>query len=377
MKNKIIIKKPRIIKKPLINKNTLIFPILYNNEKYDIYIDYYNLPKNISINLASEGIVALFYTISLYNNLNFEVFPEIDSSLLNNLSKIQPYFLNVDQQQNFIKEKCKFHNIVKKRKKIVNKKKTILPCTGGADSTSSIIKYKREIGACLFVLGFDIKMDKADQEWIDIVINNTKEVMNKCLGNKIPLIVVETNLWDVLIYQIQKTYNINCGIPNYAQGASVSAIIYPLSNNFNKLIMSGPGVGKKYKKYMKSMYRSEMEKLYSSSFFKIKVDDDLCRQDKIKYIHQKVPAALKNLRICTKWNKYGGLNCQQCSKCIQTGLICNLLGIAKDTSLKELTEKEIDEYYQDYTARITKSGGDKYTFLRQIDDLYKKYKKNI
>lgn len=376
MEKTFIIKKPKIIKKPLINKNTLLFPIQYSEDTYNIYMDYYNLPESISISKTAEGIISLFYIISLYNNLNLEVYANTDNSLIKNLINIQSYFSSADQNKNFLKENCIFHNITKSRKKkFFDKRKTIVTATGGADSTSSMIKYRKEIGACLFVLGFDIKMDKTDQAWIDIVINNTKEVMNKCLGKKIPLIVTETNLWDVLIYQIQKKYNINCGIPTYAQGASVSAIIYPLTQNFNKLIMSGPGVGKKYKKYMKSMYRSDMERLYSSNSLKIRVDDNLCRQDKIKYIHKKVPSALKNLRICTKWNKYGGLNCQKCQKCIQTGLICNLLGIAKDTSLKELTKDEIEKYYQDYTALISKNGGDKYTFLRQIDDLYLIYKK--
>ena len=150
--------------------------------------------------------------------------------------------------------------------------------------------------------------------------------------------------------------------------------MYPLSNHYKNTIMPGPGVGNKYRKYMTSLYRCDMEELFSSEFFKIKVDDELCRQDKIKYIYDNVPCALKNLRICTKWNGFDkSLNCHKCQKCIQTTLICNLLGIAKETSLKELSESEIEDYYNLYKNKINKSG-DKYTYLRQINDLYFNYK---
>ena len=100
MKDTFVIEKPRLIKKPIINKNTLLFPIQYSEEKYDIYIDYYNLPNSISISKTSEGIVALFYVISLYNNLNLEVYAKTDTSLIQNLNKIQPYFSKINQNKN-------------------------------------------------------------------------------------------------------------------------------------------------------------------------------------------------------------------------------------------------------------------------------------
>ena len=65
---------------------------------------------------------------------------------------------------------------------------------------------------------------------------------------------------------LKKNHKIDCGIPNYAQGASTCEIVYPLVDTSSNFIMSGPGIGDKYKSYMKAVNRSELE---------VKVDDNL------------------------------------------------------------------------------------------------------
>ena len=198
-----------IIKPPKMKEDSIIYPIHFCDNEYEIYVKYTNLPEGVSISDKSEGIVAMFFIICLYNNevrnmnLRLKVHAKTDISLIERLNKLHGYFPNANK--NFLNDNCEFLNITKTTDKI-EKRKSIITSTGGVDSTCSIIKHKEEIGACLFVLGFDISMrpNKTNKFWTDWVLNNTRDVMNKCLSNKIPLIVAKTNLWDKLIYEIQK-----------------------------------------------------------------------------------------------------------------------------------------------------------------------------
>ena len=182
-------------------------------------------------------------------------------------------------------------------------------------------------------------MDKTNKEWVDICINNLKDIMKTTVPPNTKLIICQTNMWDLLIYDIQKKYNIDCGIPNFAQGASTCSIIYPLANYFGKFVMSGPGIGDNYNKYMTAINRSELEIYFSSDKLDVIVDDDMSRHEKLIYINKNNPEILKNLRICCKWNSYGGLNCNKCEKCLRTILITNLLKINNLTTFPNLNYK--------------------------------------
>ena len=353
------------LKSIIINNTKILYNVSYNTSNYTFFVNYYNL-HNIKLNGYSEGIVSLLFIICLNNNIRFSVNKNISihQSLIENLEKLE---LKMNKK-GFVKNMCMFNNI---NTNLLDKNNLgiIIPATGGVDSSSSIIKYRESIDVCIFILGYDIKMDKTDKKWIDICINNLKKTMGICLKSTTKLLICETNIWDILIYDIQKNHKIDCGIPNYAQGASTCAIVYPLADSFSKFIMSGPGIGDKYKTYMKAINRSELEEYFSSDILEVKVDDNLSRHEKINFIYKNYPEILKNLRICCKWNSYGGLNCNECEKCLRTILICNLLELSHLTTFPKLSIQDIDKLYNKFNISLTKTN-DRYTYLRQLEDLY-------
>ena len=126
---------------------------------------------------------------------------------------------------------------------------------------------------------------------------------------------------------------------------------------------------------MKGINRSELEEYFSSDLLQVKVDDNLARHEKIQYIHKYSPDILQNLRICCKWNSDGGLNCNKCEKCLRTILICNMLGLSELTTFPKLALKDINKLYNNYSITLKKTN-DRYTYLRQLNDLYSVFIKN-
>lgn len=349
------------IKNPIINNNKVIYPIFVNNIDYSVFFEY---PKNENIKAHSEGIVAVFYSIAKYNNIELKVDPKVNKSFKKSIMKINnkiAKFKNIKTKDKFITQTYSRINGLREKISANKMKLVVCPFTGGIDSLYSALKYKNEITHFFYIVGCDINYEKSNQKWIDFNINHIKFMIQKYFDNK-PLIIIKSNLV-INIHKILKEQHINTEWTYLCNGFGLFSSVINL-DKFYKIIIPGPGSGNgKYLNLSRHIVYNSFKEKGSTSFLKI-VQSDNTRPEKIKYIYKYNPKIFNHIRICTNWGHSKNMNCLVCNKCIRTALILNLLKIPNH-NLLQLSISDIKK-------EIDKKEGNP-IFYTQLEDLYNIY----
>lgn len=245
--------------------NKIIYPITINNKPYNIYFKY---PKNTNIGVYNEGIVAIFYSIAKYNNIELKVDSPVEKAFKKSIMNINDpiaRFKNINRNDNFLNKTYSRENINiaedDKKKPLV-----VCPLSGGIDSLYSATKFRKEITHFFYVIGFDINHLKSTRKWIDHNISHVKSIIKKYYDNK-PLLIIKTNLI-IILDIIFKEQGINTETTYLTMGFCLFASVINLKD-FSKIIVPGPGIGNgKWFKQSRHIIYNSFKDSGSTSFLK-------------------------------------------------------------------------------------------------------------
>lgn len=371
------------IKKSYIKNNIHYTPAIFGNNKFLVTIEYFNIIPKTRIN---QGLLTLFILIAYVNNLKINIEDQLNEKIFENLQKLPNLILNSDKElidKGHLKVRDYIDiNLLNGTKKDIldntQKNRCVSTSTGGVDSTSTIIKYKEKITDLLYVYGFDVNEKLSSQEWINKILANQKIIINKIFGEqKVNNVLCRTNLWNIIVYEIDRRLKLKVRWAEYTNGAGIASIIYPINHAINNLIISGPGVGNIYRKYMQHVHLRDVDELLSCNELSIFHDDNMARYEKIKFIYEKYPNVLQNLRFCINWGSTTSLNCLKCDKCIRTCLMIYLTINPYPDNFLQMDDEKCKEYIKYFKDKYDRDNGhiDLDCNCLQIDDLVKENNK--
>jgi hypothetical protein len=324
-----------------------------------------------------EGIAMFFAMIAFDNNLTLEIEPPIDQKTYNNIQNLQKLIwkYNLPLLKRYHGNKLKDFKFIIKCASIVNKSKSkrnntcITTYSGGIDSTETQIRYKDEISHLLYVIGYDVRLE-SQQELIDNILNNSKSISKQCLGSEKPVVICRSNLRKEYL-KIERARKLRVDWTYDLNGFAIACAVYPLEKHIDKLIIPGPGIGKKYMDIFGFLHPEKVDPLASTDLLQVFHNDDLTRAEKIKYISENCPPTLNSLRVCIKSEYNGCLNCLLCDKCIRTALNMHFLGIKSNVAIDpKLVDKEMNEVISKLSSGIIEGKYGHFAFSKQLIDLY-------
>ena len=300
------------IKNPTIINNTINYEINVNNDSHTIFFKY-DVHEEITPN--PEGLIAVFYAIAVYNNIELIVEPSVDKHFGDTIHTINK---EIEQFKQPYSKSISFKTTdTKIQKKPI---KSICSMTAGVDSLYSCMKHNPD--NFLYIIGCDINYNLSYPSWIDMNINYIKEIMSKHFKGK-ELLIMKTNLI-IFMKDLKQKYNIDTEFTYLTNGYILYACALHLKN-YNKIILPGPGFGfGKYLDMVSHICYTKFGNIGSTSFFDI-MQCDATRIDKIRYISRNNSELLKTLRVCINYGSVASLNCLKCQKCVRTSIILNLL----------------------------------------------------
>ena len=183
--------------------------------------------------------------------------------------------------------------------------------TGGVDSLYTTLKHRDEISGLVFVEGFDLDIDAASHELRTRVL---EEVRASAAVLGLPLVEVWTDLrWLSDNFLRWGDYN----------GSALAAVSFLLRGSFAKLYVPATLT---YGSLRPLGSHPVTDPLWSTEDVEIVHDGcEANRLEKLRSIAQRVPALLRNLRVCLL-NPDGAYNCGACEKCVRTMTALRLAG---------------------------------------------------
>lgn len=195
---------------------------------------------------------------------------------------------------------------------IVQKKNVGLFFSGGVDSFSSYLKYKKskkeQVTHLIFVHGFDIALD--NQSLFAEACSRIEQIAKR---EEIECIVLKTNIRTIT----------DAMLPwDMSHGGCLALIALLLRNGFSKIIIPGSGAAFDEEPWGSCSF---IDPLWSTEALSIVHDlDEKTRQQKIQNLIAPSPLALENLRVCWRNLSY---NCGHCDKCLSTMIDLRIAGV--------------------------------------------------
>lgn len=197
-------------------------------------------------------------------------------------------------------------------KAITSKKNVGVFFSGGVDSFSSYLKYKKtkkeKITHLILVHGFDIALENQS-----LFIETSSRIKKIAQIEGIECIVLKTNIRTITDLLLPW---------DMSHGGTLAMIALLLRNGFSKIIIPGSGAARDEEPWGSC---SNIDPLWSTETLTIVHDLDVkTRQQKIQDFIAPSPLALENLRVCWRNLSY---NCGKCDKCLSTMIDLRIAGV--------------------------------------------------
>lgn len=181
--------------------------------------------------------------------------------------------------------------------------------SGGVDSAYTLLKHLDEIDSIIFVVGFDMRLDK---EPLRTETSKAIKTIAQKLGKD--LIEVETNLKD--FSDLFASWNL------YYHGAALASIALLLSAQFKKIYIPATHT---YKDLLPWGSHPLLDSLWGTET--VQIIHDGCEAGRIEKtsLLSRNDVILEHLRVCWE-NRGGAYNCCECEKCLRTMINLKAIG---------------------------------------------------
>ncbi|MGH2595266.1 MAG: hypothetical protein ACRDH7_04805 [Actinomycetota bacterium] len=206
--------------------------------------------------------------------------------------------------------------------------------SGGVDSLTTLRlnrlayapDHPRSIADCLFVQGFDIDVD--DTAGFELALSSLAEVVR---DTGLTLVPVRSNVRDLerdTAFWMRESH-----------ASALAGVAHAFSNRFRSVTIASTFNLKR----LPTLYGSHplLDPCYGSSALRVLHDGiRYTRLDKVRIVAG-WDVGLQNLRVCTRRNHPGLLNCGRCEKCTRTMLELMVLGKLEQCPAFEANDVEL------------------------------------